>query len=343
MSYSYSFGETGTDGKFHVKSTSSSGTIIPLGIDSSTQQGFVRMGLGDQPSDWTTNTSTVYIKTKTGESGGSGASMTIAFPTTGNPSVSGSITGGSGYTSNTTLTLDESHSAYTGGMRCTFTLTISSGAITAVAFSNYTAPSSSQMLSTTSGFGLILADPGTSSSSASNIMTVGDTDNAIQFSKTATHTVKTGPNVTVTGLGIYGDSTNKVVLGTNSNPIEYIRAKDIHSTNAASSSDQRIKENIVNSDINACLTSINNLTVRKYDYVDKSSNSGTVHGFIAQEVKTVLPEAVYTTLERLPDGTQVDDFHVLKKDKIFTVLVGAVQKLSQKIDDLTTRVSNLEY
>ena len=99
---------------------------------------------------------------------------------------------------------------------------------------------------------------------------------------------------------------------------------------------------LTKSPIDTCLTNINALSLKTYNYLDTTITDRTVYGFLAQEVKNVIPAAVYETKGKLPDGTIVNDFHYLSKDRIFTEMVGAVQKLSQKVDDLTTRIQTLE-
>ena len=108
-------------------------------------------------------------------------------------------------------------------------------------------------------------------------------------------------------------------------------------------SDQRIKTNITNADIGNCLSNINDLSLKTYDYIDTTKmGNQTVYGFLAQEVKDVIPTAVDESIGTLPSGEIVSDFHYLNKTRIFTQLVGAVQKLSQKVDDLTQRIEVLE-
>ena len=56
------------------------------------------------------------------------------------------------------------------------------------------------------------------------------------------------------------------------------------------SSDRRIKENIV--DVEHAREKMRLIAARNYSYVDKRKWSGTTVGFIAQEVREVMPEAV---------------------------------------------------
>jgi hypothetical protein len=163
-------------------------------------------------------------------------------------------------------------------------------------------------------------------------------------------------------------------------------------------SDQRIKTNVKKAD--GCLDLINKLETKTYQYIDKIKyGDKNKYGFIAQQVNTVLPQAinkingfiqnVYKKIkiqnniiqESLPFqvntklklidkyddeiivnivdkkfnnycevscsekliseyyfcfGSEVDDVLTLQNDVIFSVAVGAVQELSNKIDALET-------
>jgi hypothetical protein len=183
----------------------------------------------------------------------------------------------------------------------------------------------------------------------------------------------------------------------------------------ASSSDSRIKNNINNINDNNALIKILAIEPKTYNYIDIiEKGSNIVYGFIAQQIKEVIPEAVniqksvipniysthecsnniinitsnienlkvndrisiiqeniekknYTITEIIPEsnqikinenlegsncfvyGTEVDDFHALNKDYIFTLNVCATQELhkiiqqqQQQIEDLIRRIEILE-
>ena len=117
-----------------------------------------------------------------------------------------------------------------------------------------------------------------------------------------------------------------------------------NSANWATSSDQRIKKNIVDSTIG--LTEINQLKIRNFEYrtedeitdfdnpksavVDKS---GVQVGVIAQEIQTVLPK---TVKEESTGVLTVDP------DNLTWHLVKAIQELSAKNDALEARIKTLE-
>lgn len=92
-------------------------------------------------------------------------------------------------------------------------------------------------------------------------------------------------------------------------------------------SDQRLKSNITTPTQDA-LAAINQLQVRQFDW--KSDNVHEDFGLIAQEVEEVLPNAVF----------KVGDYYQIKDSGLIPVLIGAVQKLSNKVNLLENIVYN---
>ena len=169
-------------------------------------------------------------------------------------------------------------------------------------------------------------------------------------------------------------------------------------------SDSRIKKNIEDISDNTALQQILSIEPKTYNYIDEvNKGSNKVYGFIAQQIREVIPEAVSLDKQIIPNiykvcdcslnkiyvdisnvavntkidiidlsenrqtytitdisegfitidkdlqgdkcfvyGTQIDDFHALNKNYIFTLNVCATQLLSQKIDDLQARLTQLE-
>ena len=167
----------------------------------------------------------------------------------------------------------------------------------------------------------------------------------------------------------------------------------------ASSSDERIKKNIEDINDDSALQKILSIQPKTYNYIDVvNKGNRRVYGFIAQQIKEVLPEAVTLQKEVIPNiykvcacslnkiyinidasidtkidivkldgnrtqytitgieedhitidkelegdkcfvyGIQVEDFHTISKDYIFTLNVCATQVLSQKVDDLQVKL-----
>ena len=92
-------------------------------------------------------------------------------------------------------------------------------------------------------------------------------------------------------------------------------------------SDKRLKSNI-QSPTQDALTTINQLQVRQFDW--KSDNVHEDFGLVAQEVEQVLPNAVF----------KVGEYYQIKYSGLIPVLIGAVQKLSNKVNLLENIIYN---
>ena len=92
-------------------------------------------------------------------------------------------------------------------------------------------------------------------------------------------------------------------------------------------SDQRLKSNI-QSPTKDALDTLNQLQVRQFDW--KSDNVHEDFGLIAQEIEQVLPNAVF----------KVGDYYQIKDSGLIPVLIGAVQKLSKKVNLLESIIYN---
>jgi len=115
-------------------------------------------------------------------------------------------------------------------------------------------------------------------------------------------------------------------------------------------SDERIKKDIVDIDDTEALDKILLIQPKKYKYIDdETKGTHEVIGFIAQQVKSVLPHAVDLGEGRLPNGEIIQDFHFLDKSTIFSLNVAATQQLPRMIlhqqtviDGLLSRIQVLE-
>jgi len=112
----------------------------------------------------------------------------------------------------------------------------------------------------------------------------------------------------------------------------------------AISSDKRLKENIYDMS-NGQLDKINLLRPRTFTWKDPRK-AGHQEGFIAQEVETVIPEAVEErTSAPDPEDTSRDfegDIKVLKHEVINARLVKAVQELNEKLGSKDDTIAALE-
>jgi hypothetical protein len=91
-------------------------------------------------------------------------------------------------------------------------------------------------------------------------------------------------------------------------------------------SDQRLKENIQNADSASAL--IDSLQVRQFDW--KTDQTHQRYGFVAQELVTVAPEAVYQPAD--PEEMMAVDY-----SKLVPMLVKEIQSLRTRIAALEAR------
>ena len=98
-------------------------------------------------------------------------------------------------------------------------------------------------------------------------------------------------------------------------------------------SDARLKKNI--SDCSYGLEQIKQLRPVTFNMVDESDSDKKHVGFIAQEVKAVIDEAV----DDLPSD---DRYYGLDKSGLVPVLVKSIQELSAKLDAAEARIAALE-
>ena len=105
------------------------------------------------------------------------------------------------------------------------------------------------------------------------------------------------------------------------------------------SSDERIKTNVKPMNSNICLLGARCLKPSGYTHL----KDGTFRlGFIAQEVREIIPEAVSIGEGTLPNGDIVNDFHVLDYNTITTINTSAIQALANEIAELKDRLRAIE-
>lgn len=112
--------------------------------------------------------------------------------------------------------------------------------------------------------------------------------------------------------------------------------------NWLNASDYRVKENIIDADLQTCARLISEIPLRQFTYNKEYQNKTGVsslpqYGFIAQEVKKVLPESV-----KYSKDFGFEDFHSLDTDQLFKLEFGATQYLLEQIQQMETQVSTLE-
>jgi hypothetical protein len=116
-----------------------------------------------------------------------------------------------------------------------------------------------------------------------------------------------------------------------------------NSSSFSTTSDIRLKENIINADLDICYNNIKNLRLVHYkwkDIVFENSDIGSdVHrlGWIAQELATILPKAV-----SISNNHGIEDCRSINTDQLYATLYGCTQKLITDKELLETKVQVLE-
>jgi hypothetical protein len=123
------------------------------------------------------------------------------------------------------------------------------------------------------------------------------------------------------------------------------------------SSDERLKENIELADLDICYNAVKNIPLKRYTwknefYSDEQIKDRSKIGWIAQDVKSVFPKAVgihkfiYNEVKNeegeVISQEAIDDCLSLNSDQIYATLYGAVQKLMNTVENLQTRIEQLE-
>ena len=127
----------------------------------------------------------------------------------------------------------------------------------------------------------------------------------------------------------------------------------------STSSDYRLKENIV--DLDGAITRVKQLAPKRFNFIGESDR--TVDGFLAHEAQTVVPEAISGTHngvevwkegQDLPegvsvgdnkldeDGNTIPDYQGIDQSKLVPLLTAALQEAIAKIETLETKVAALE-
>jgi hypothetical protein len=113
-------------------------------------------------------------------------------------------------------------------------------------------------------------------------------------------------------------------------------------TYGTESSDQRVKTNITNANTVYCLSTIESLPLRYFEWNDTFyQTTGRVDkhevGFIAQEVTSYFPKSIFLT-----SNSYAEDFHSLDTDQIYKVNVGATKQLIAIVKEQQSTIAYLK-
>ena len=123
----------------------------------------------------------------------------------------------------------------------------------------------------------------------------------------------------------FNGNTKALYLGNLGTGLVYSNAGILTSTNP---SDERLKDNIET--LTYGLSDILKLRPVSYNWKNDKANQGTQFGFIAQEVKEVMPNAI----KEFGDDIK---YLGLEKDAIYAALINAIKELNDKITQLENK------
>jgi len=133
------------------------------------------------------------------------------------------------------------------------------------------------------------------------------------------------------------------------------------SVNYNTSSDYRMKENVI--DLDDATTRVKQLQPKRFSWISQESDTATQDGFIAHEVQSIVPEAITGTHnevqvwkegEELPEGVSVGDnklddegntipkYQGIDQSKLVPLLTASLQEAIAKIETLETEMTALK-
>ena len=124
------------------------------------------------------------------------------------------------------------------------------------------------------------------------------------------------------------------------------------------SSDARLKEDIIDADLDICYNVVKNLPIRRYKWKEEFYPDGIQKdrhsvGFIANEVQTVYPKAVNVienqqflvkrgTIDEPAEFKELENVLSVDVDQIYKTMYGAVKKLIEKVELLENEIEILK-
>lgn len=164
---------------------------------------------------------------------------------------------------------------------------------------------------------------------------------------TATNLFRTLPDGTATApalafsssqaSGVFLAGTDTVGIAAGGASRATVASNGVTSTAFNTSSDYRLKENIV--DLDGAINRVKQLQPRRFNFIVDAER--TVDGFVAHEAATVVPEAVTGTHNEVDDdGNAV--MQGIDQSKLVPLLTAALQEAISEIETLKTKVAALE-
>jgi len=177
--------------------------------------------------------------------------------------------------------------------------------------------------------------------------------NEVQYSSSYTNMIYTGSDNVTLGVRFntnvsgkqYGIEVNNIagvansyamIFGNGSTTVGSILMQT-SSTQFNTTSDYRLKENIV--PLTGAIERVNQLQVRRFNFIIEPDN--TVDGFIAHEVKNIVPEAVSGEKDGVKEDGSIDP-QGIDQSKLVPLLTAALQEAIAKIETLEARLTALE-
>ena len=150
-------------------------------------------------------------------------------------------------------------------------------------------------------------------------------------------------------LHVKGKTSNNIArfgAGSNGEEIVFVNSSDTQvgsiavnasSTSYNTSSDHRLKENVI--DLDDATTRVKQLQPKRFNFITDADT--TVDGFLAHEVSSIVPEAITGTHNEVDeDGNPV--YQGIDQSKLVPLLTASLQEAITKIETLETEMTALK-
>jgi hypothetical protein len=121
-------------------------------------------------------------------------------------------------------------------------------------------------------------------------------------------------------------------------------ARKLSTTTWLTSSDERVKENIEDADLDICYNIVKNLKLKRFKWKEEfypNVNDRNCVGFIAQDVEQVFPKAILGDDHEL-NGHKINGFKSLDSDQIFKTMFGALKKVIDRLENVEGEIVRRE-